>query len=250
MEKEGDILFRDYDEGNLTESESKAFEDRLMNDPIFKSEFDNYELGKLAGERLLYNEARASVINAQSTELTNVQKNSNSRKVYLWIAGTAAAIILGLFSIFSLSSTIDTNEIYASNYDPPGISVNRSTQPSDSILNDLIHSYVLEEYSDVIVNYENLDSIHQIENTYKRMLAHAYINTNEENKALSILRQTSTTESRNEKILDQWYMGLVFLKFENLDSAQYYFEMVNEDLTFNYHDDTEEILRQIKKLRL
>ncbi|WP_235297951.1 hypothetical protein [Portibacter marinus] len=247
MDQENDIQFRKYFEGSLSTDEKKEFEAQLASDDAFRMDYEDYQLGQLAGERLHYLEVKNRVRKVRSRTQLKVEKQSSLKKLKYWITLAASTAAIVAFFTISTIRNADPNVLYAKYYEPPTVSINRAADEEQFDKNQLISAYQNNDFKTVINNFERLDSVDQSSLRMRRMLAHAFHNTNNNIEAIKILQETSARGSTDEKVLDQWYLGLIHVQEGQMDSAVYYLEEVVRVDSFLYHKNAERLLNAIIK---
>ena len=111
-------------------------------------------------------------------------------------------------------------------------------------------SFAKEEWNEAINNIEKLDSSQKAQPGTQKILAHALLNGDRESDAIVIFKQliSNITPTTSQDL--EWYLGLSYLKTENLDSSFVYFTKVeNGSKEYSNFGKATSLLLKIQQLK-
>ena len=161
----------------------------------------------------------------------------------LAIAATLAFLIVTYFALTSVI-TPDPTALYAENFEPYAYqSVTRGDVAASDNTAAAYALYANGQYAEAAAAFERL--IPDSENALKDKfyLGNAYLSAGEAQKAIPLFKEI-IQESDSMKALAQWYLGLSYLKTDNVEAAKEAFEQVKAAGQIHAEDATR-ILKQL-----
>ncbi len=158
----------------------------------------------------------------------------------------AAVICIGLLSWWLLSpSNTSTNDIYVSNYAPYKVLNNVRDAAQNAVVDQAWENYRAGNFEAAYLALEKLDNS-EIDG---QILIAKAISLNEmglTNKAISTL--AIVIENKDPFLLDlaNWYIGLFYLKSDNIPQAKYFFQQLANDESADKHQAAKEILNSLR----
>ena len=246
MNKETNTLFSKYLLAQLTEAEKLAFEQKLASDAEFNTAFLEHKATMIAGQRIHHNEVKSSV-----ASIIQQERDRNRRLKIRRFAGPIAAVfLLAIAAIFLLKPAPKPDALFAEYYDAPDYSPSRTVSDTVNYLELSKSSFSKEEWNEAINNIEKLDSLQKAQPGTQKILAHALLNGDRENEAISIFKQLVSNSVPTASQDLEWYLGLSYLKTENLDSSLVYFtKVVNGRKESLHFGKATSLLSKIQKLK-
>ncbi len=248
-----------YLDKQMTEKESAEFEIELRNNP------------ELYEEMLLHKEVDASIKDligesmflknlelAHQSYMKNAKENKSSkipiinisRKQFPKLVAAAAILILlsvGAFYMFAPNPNT-ADKLYLSYYSPYEVAgTNRSGNEGEvSLQVKAMQKFEQKEYQNAIKLFDQMNtngSTNISSNFYKGI---AYLELNKPNDAIKSLEIVIKNET-NELTADaEWYLGLAYLKANDIANAKKQFAKVSEKYSF-YKKKADEILLKIQE---
>ncbi len=228
-------IFERYRNGDLSESELREFEARLVYDSEFKEAFEQYVAFEVGIKTHFRNELKSKL---QETDkvLDNPkgQKKNNAKRILIWSTSVAASIIIGvlLFQHFSSSNHVEL----AQQYWPaePGLPVKMSTKGKyDGAMN----AYKLGEFdkANSLLNKISSDTSYY----FQGVIA---FEQNDNTKAKGFFNQIDKNSIYHNNA--QFRLGLISLSEGDLRSAKKIFK-AQMDVKTEFANVSEEILKKI-----
>jgi len=221
MKSDMEKQFSRYLANLMSKEERSTFEQKLASNDELKNEFEEYQIGMVVGERIQYLELKDKVAQIMDREDSKKENNSDDKgKVFnlrniKYLTGLIAAMFL-IFFIFKetmiTEETQNGNEIFAANYtyvdeDFRGEIPDSATDKSPS------STYTPEELEQPYFNRE---------------LGHRFIKAEIIDSAVFSFKNAvslSISDSEDEAKA-HWYLGLLYCKLEQPDSAKHYLRKV------------------------
>lgn len=218
--------FKNYYNNRLTTTERLAFEKELELDKKLATAYDDFAESLIIAESLGVRDLMKEVV---------TERQSSKPKIARLVISTlavAASLIAGFF-IFSPSKP-DGNELfkqYFSKY-PDLYSVRAGT--NNETLDKGLNAYKTEDFEVALDAFRNLNTDNDTIRLYLGT-THLYLGQLEE--AQSTLKLIESPLFQETKL---WYLGLSYLKSNQLDSLSFYFEPLRG--TSTYGERVREIL--------
>jgi hypothetical protein len=251
MNKEDLDIIDEYLAGTLSQENAKAFKERLQTDAKFKDEFDQIKLIiagiKYAGKIKTLNKIKQ--IENTLPEINIGHKQQVSLKLNRWYL-VAAAILFMILSMWFLiprkAQKYTTIALYESYFEPyPNVAypVTRYEEQNLTLIQKAFVEYDKKNYSEAIRLFKCSPDYAKNQTTVF-YLAVASLANNDSKQAtqllLSLLQQNPVL---NDKV--QWYLGMCYLKENNIDSAITFFK----DLSETENAYTQRAILILKKLK-
>lgn len=216
--------------------ELKTFEDKLNSDQAFKSQVEDVktllfgiEFQSLKEELNIFHE---SIINKENEKPSSKVISLNFRKI-----AVAAVIIIAAGSFWFLNQN-SNNKLYANYFTPdPGLATTMS-ETSNFEFYDAMVNYKQGDYKTAISKWEELYNIKPKNDTLNYFLGVAQMANKNEDKAISYLEKVTSLSDSNFKNEAYYYLGLAYLKNDNL-------ELAKKNLTFSTVDNSKALLSEL-----
>ncbi len=206
-----------YLEGNLSEQERIAFEERLLHDETLQQQVAEMKLMR-AGIRQASRHAALQKLKALEETLPAV----NSSRLNLW-SGTwlqvAAVLLIGFLTYIFWPFSVDEQELFATHFEAyPNIIMPtvRGEVANDSTLKALaFRAYDQKQYEEAALLFNRMESKDANILFY---LSNCYLALNQPTKALPLLESVLN----NYDVFDEqaeWYLAICLLKLEERERA-------------------------------
>ncbi len=243
MKEDLDKLFSQYLLGELSAEEKLEFEKNLENDADFKDKFDDYRIGMIAGERIQYKELESKV--------NSIIKDEKERKKQRNLKLIVGLIILLLSAVAIFYYTSKENNqpefLYATYYKAPPYSVERGNSELDTI-QQMKSNFAKTNWPWIIEFESKLSASQKTLPIIQSMIAHALLNANENEKAISLFKQIANNSDSTDLADNLYYIGLSYLKIREIDSSLVYLnKAISSKSYFPDKKDAETIIDKLKK---
>ena len=246
MDKEANTIFSKYLLEQLTEAEKLAFEQRLASDADFKAAFLEHKAAMIAGQRIHHNEIRTSV----SSIIQQERSKNRTLKIRRMIGPIAAVFLLAIVALFLLNPDPEPDALFAEYYEDPSYSPSRNVSDTIDYLELSKASYAKKEWNEAINNIEKLDSSRKAQSETQKILAHALLNGGREVEAVPVFKQLIRNTTPTTSLDLEWYLGLSYLKAENIDSSLVYFtKILNGSEESLHYKEAKSLTSKIQKLK-
>lgn len=147
----------------------------------------------------------------------------------------AAVLIMGLFIGYEYTNT-NSNQIYSSVYQSYEVNTSRSAVEKIPT-HQMLEQFSKKDYAAVIYTYKSLTNTN---NREKFLTAYAYHETKEYAAAIDLLQQIlihnqqSNTRLYNDEA--EFYLGLSYLKINDIENSLLYFEPIIADPEHTFHN--------------
>lgn len=223
MEKE--TLIQKYFNATLTLKEQALFTNLLNNDVDFKKEFEEFKNLKLA----IRDEERIA-LKTEFKKIDAVKKVSLFSK-FMVAASLAFLLSVGSYFMFK-DNTVTNKELFANNF-KVSINVMHPVVRGKENISKIEKAFVYYENGDFTQFIKTMEASNYKNKDYNFYIANAYIANKNYKEAKLVLEDY--LQYKNAKFITKshWYLGLVYLKLEDLNSAKKEFEKVTENGDFN-----------------
>lgn len=208
-------LFEEYLENQLSLEEKERFEQRLKNDPVFLSEFENYKTLQLDMQQWYQTESHRLQLKQTIKRITN---ESNTKAIvkpmrwYLWRAAVVVVILTGLLWWFLTPPGSKSNsELFAEYSAGENISIFRGSN-TDSLWEKASSFLYDKKYSETILVLQQIiatgkDSSQEA----TAYLGYCFMQMNNDSRAEAIFTDTIFKQKEiANRVL--WYKALLYLK--------------------------------------
>lgn len=206
-----------YLEGNLSEQERAAFEEKLLHDQILQEQVAEMKLIR-AGIKHVSRKAALQKFKALEQTLPPVSQSRLNLWYSTWLQA-AAILLIGLLAYIFWPISVDEQELFATHFEAyPNIIMPtvRGKVTNDSTIKALaFRAYDQKQYEDAAVLFN------RIENKDVNILfylGNCYLALEQPNKALPLLENVLN----NYDVFDEqaeWYLAICFLKLEERERA-------------------------------
>lgn len=227
-------IFERYRNGDLSESELREFEARLVYDSEFKESFEQYEAIEVGIKTHFRNELKSKLQEVDKAMDNPKEKKNNVKSILIWSTSVAASIIIGvlLFQHFSSSNHVEL----AQQYWPaePGLPVKMSTKGK---YDDAMNAYKLGNYDEATSLLEKISS-----DTSYYFQGVIFFEQNDNTKAKGFFNQIGNSSFYYNNA--QFRLGLISLSEGDLGSAKKIFK-AQVALKTEFSGVSKEILKKI-----
>lgn len=243
MEEKLIALFEAYSSNELSNSEKKAFEDKLNSDSIFKEDFELYiTITKNLASRFA-NEAQEKELRKTLSTLQN-QSKKQAKVVSLFAVKkllVAASIIL-LVSLSVYNFMQKPSYIDFANYDDLSLVVRGSNE--DDTQKKMLEKYFNnKQFNKALPLFESLLKDHPNDNKLILYKGLALLETNEISDAIILFDQLIEKNNPLYNDTATWYKALAYLKNKDYDSCKKELKNLNSDS--DYSDDAKKLLKSL-----
>ena len=243
----------------MTDQEINDFEQELKNNPelydelLLHNDVDS-AIKDLIGENMfLKNLELAHQSYMESIEKERSYKtpifNINPKYLIRYAAAAIVLIVLSVGVYYMISPKTNTaDKLYLSYYTPYEVAgTNRSgNEGEESLQMKAMQKFEQKDYASAIKIFEEIKTngtASLSSNFYKGI---AYLEMNKPNEAIKSLQIVINNEN-NELIADaEWYLGLAYLKANDIANAKKQFKRVSEKYSY-YKNKADEIINKIQK---
>lgn len=229
-------LIETYLENKLEGKELEDFLDRLEKDNLFKEEV---ELHREVNESILDD---CPELRTQIKGLMPGKKHSISRVIGIFSA-LAAIFIIGM-TIFSITSHPRTDKAFENFYQP--YETDLTTRSNDKIESDLKYAYVSYQNKDYKTSFEllkNQDGSVECNCTAMFYLGLSALELNKFTVAETSLQKVSTNSNSYYSLHADWYLSMLYLKYNQPTEAKGYLEQLANSNNF-YTRKAKKILKK------
>ena len=243
-----DILVQ-YLDNELSQEGITNLENQLKHNVIMQQELENLTLAKSAiktyGLKMHVSTIHEEMMNEMAVEKTSSSQQGIVRKLLIISMKVAAAVLIVMLGLGVYQyTTITPDKVFASNYTPYTLGVNRGTVEK----NFIEKSFQKKNYTAVITQFETLKDASSKESF---LAAVAYMETNNYKNAIAAFNNVlSKNTLEKTSILNddaQYYLALSYLKNNNVKLSIPIFEMINKNTNHLYNDKvTSAFMRKLK----
>lgn len=232
----------------LSPEEKKAFELRLENEKALVEELNQQRkiINEIEGFGRIELKSKLKEIHNE-VSINSSKPNTKIRKIIYSIA--AAAIFIGVLSTCWLwTSQAPTNsELYALNFEPYELSLNQRSE-GDITLKNIESLYVDGSYYEVIPLFKNaLDESTLKSSQILLGLGISYLQTKQSTQAIEQFNAILANKDFNYEDEAQWYLGLSYLKLDEINKAKDHLNILASDSSKDHHEAAKVLISQIKK---
>jgi len=229
-----------YINKTLTPEETVAFEKKLKNDSHFKNLVEDIKTMLLGIETQALKEKLEEF--HETLPKTEVLIKKPSRVKYLnlrKLVAIAAVILVSLGSYWFLNNESKSN-LYSKYYSPdPRLPTTMSTT-DDFTFYDAMVNYKRKDYDLAISKWEPLLTKKPENDTLNYFIGSAYLASGKEVQAITHLKKVTQLKESNFKNEAFYYLGLAYLKAENIEFAKKY-------LSHSTFNNSEVILSELEE---
>ena len=208
-----------YHEGEMTATERQAFEQELGSDEQLQQLQADYKVAQSAVDALAYDELRSKLRQMAPSSSQSSTKAASSRKLRFSYRMAIAATVLLLLTVGAYvwwPTTSTPANLAASFYEAPNLSLVRSEQANDHQRTALTTAWQQEDYAYIT---QTLGSSDRLEATETELLAHAYYQQQEWDKAIVSFTTLIRQEDERYAPIARWYRALSYLKQGQTEKA-------------------------------
>lgn len=246
-EKDTDII-ENYLAGTLSAEEQKKVEDRLLTDREFAQRLEIFKMLPHLVSEDVHNFRNELEGIYQEYRQQDAASSTMSRRTFFMAASLALLIsVIGIL-IWLLPSSLTPQEMYATHFTVPADNITvRNDQEISPALQSAMEAYNAQDYATAVAQFED---ILQEDTNNAPVLFYsgvAYLILNENEKAMQNLQKVSETEDTAYALTAHWYLGLAYLKQNNIAQAREIFSSLKESGS-SYAKRADTILQQLEEL--
>ncbi len=232
-----DILVQ-YLDNELSLEDKTNLENQLKHDTVMQQELQNLFLAK-AAIKTYGLKKQVGIIHTEMMNEMVVEKSSPSQKgivrriasISMKVAAAVFIVMLGL-GVYQYA-TITPDKLFASNYNPYTLSVNRG-----AIETNVVEKLFQEKnYTAVITQFETLKEASTKENFLAGV---AYMEANNYKNAITVFNKVLSTNTLNNTSIfnddAQYFLALSYLKNNEVALATPIFEAIHNNANHLYND--------------
>ena len=230
MSNEKNNRIEEYLDGNMSEKESKEFQNAMQEDSKLANDVSIVkEVNQTISQNRKLKEFQKQLDSLNDTYFPMEEENHQSqgvvrqlprRNLRRWLVA-ASILILVVSSIFvwtSHNNGVDSTTLFAAHYEPYGL----GQRGNDSNLNELEQKaafvYNNNNFTEATPLFEELIQIDPSNEKNILRLGSAYLSTNQSQKAVDAFQKIISNPQSALVQTAQWYQALAYLQLEN-DSA-------------------------------
>jgi tetratricopeptide (TPR) repeat protein len=245
-----DILVQ-YLDNELSQEDKSNVENQLKHDNVMQKELENLSLAKSAiktyGLKKHISTIHAEMMNEMIIEKGSLAQKGTVRQlinITMKVAAAVLIVLLGL-GVYQYAS-ITPDKLFASNYKPYALSVNRGLIEKDG----MEKSFQEKNYNAIITQFSLLNESSAKENF---LVGQAYLETNNYKKAIESFKSIMTKNMADGKTTfnddAQYFLALSYLRNHDVKLATPIFEAIHNNVNHLYNDKmTPSFMRNLKIL--
>jgi hypothetical protein len=227
-----------YLDNELSQEDKTNLENQLKHDAVMQQELENLTLAKSAIKTYGLKK-HVGTIHAEMMNELVVEKSSSAQKgivrrmakVSMKVAAALLIVMLGL-GIYQYT-TVTPDKLFASNYTPYSLSVNRGSVETDM----MEKSFQEKDYAAVVAQFETLKNASTKENFLAGV---AYMETNNYNNAITVFKNVLSKNTLNKTAVfnddAEYFLAFSYLKNNDIKLATPIFEAINKNTNHLYND--------------
>lgn len=227
-------LFERYRNGELSDSELREFEARLIYDSEFKDDFEKYEGLEAEIKNHFRNKLKSKFQEMDKMMDNPARKRIHPKRILIWSSAIAACFLIGVLLLqhFSSNKYAQIAEEYWP--DEPGLPVKMSSKGK---YDDAMNAYKLDDFSKAAQLLENIQS--DTSNYFRGVIAYK---TDDSKKAKRCFIQIEKNSVYFHKA--QFRLGLILLSEGDVNSPKKIFK-THVEQNSDFSSVSEEILKKI-----
>jgi TolA-binding protein len=227
-------LFERYRNGDLSNSEFKEFEARLVYDSEFKGDYDHYEALEEGIKAHFRNKLKSKLQEMDKMMDNSAIKRSHPKRILIWSSAVAACLLIGVLVLQRFSS--NKYELIEEEYwtEEAGLPVKMSSKGK---YDDAMNAYKLGEYEKANFLLEKTAS--DTSTYFQGVIAYKLNDYKASKGFFKQIRKTSLYFHNA-----QFRLGLILLSEGDLSSAKRIFEMQKVENNL-FVKEANEILKKI-----
>ena len=245
-------LIEKYLEQKMSADERQQFEKLLKNDPALKEELQLHRQAAavLKGEKV--HELRSVLKDvdknwgAKKDEKKGVARTINFRRV-IAIAATVLLLVMAYQMFFTGGGTISNEQLFADNFQPYQMLLSQrgiSEEEKNVLLENAITAYSKNDFQGASEAFQQLSKSEPDDITYQFYLAVAQLGAKNNDAAINVFSQISSTENNPFKEQSQWYLGLAYLQKGDVENAKKSFTEIQSG-QFKYNE-AQQVLQEFE----
>ncbi|QCK15761.1 tetratricopeptide repeat protein [Mangrovivirga cuniculi] len=229
MEYDSEILLIEaYFEDRLTPDEKKEFEQRRLEDFDFQKKVEDY----LSIFRSIKESEKEDFQNKLKDWDDEIGSKSKTTKFPAYMKYAAIIILLiipiGLWQLGYFSNDLSTNEAYITYYSPYEDVITQRNGDQVSLFLEGMEEYNNKNYEKAIEILSSFTAENPQSDMAKIYLGISYLETDENNAAISIFSDLKSNANGLPKELSHWYLAMAYLKTDNIVEAKNLLNSISE----------------------
>jgi len=243
-----DEQFSKYLENLMSKEERNSFENELATNEELNNEFEEYQIGMIAGKRIQYLELKDKVsqiiVEEDSKKGDSKIINLNFRRLVR--AMPAAVLVLLVIALGYISTTEKSGvEIYSQHIVAP--SFHKLRGDSENNMDRAISKYAEGSFDSVLIIIDQMPEIERNQASVQRLRGHAYIAKEDVNSAMIAFKQSISEIESVDHLEAYWNIGRLYTKNEQYDSTLTYLNKVAQSkYKSDYKDPAKKMLSEIR----
>jgi tetratricopeptide (TPR) repeat protein len=207
-----------YHADEMAPDEQQAFEDQMSSDKKLQNLQADYEVAQSAVDALAYDELRSKLRQmTEPSQSSTRAANSGKTRFSFRLAIAATVLLLLVAGTYLWWPTPSTPAALASSfYEAPNFSLERSEQTNDDQRTALTTAWQREDYAYIT---QTLGGSDRLELTETQLLAHAYYQQQEWEKAIALFTTLIDQDDERYAPLARWYRALSYLQQDQTTKA-------------------------------
>jgi hypothetical protein len=229
----------------LSPEEKKAFESQLESDDSLREKVMLQQTAMKSIEGLGRIELKSKL--QQIHQEVRDENNSGSNLRFLIYKFSAAAAFIGLilFSWLWINQSPSSLDLYAKNFEIYELNLNQRSGDNDTYTS-LEKLYSNENYSEAIPLFQEIlnNSSSKSSEIYLG-LGISFLKIDQPTKAIVQFEEILKNKDFNFEDEARWYLGLAYLKLDDVPNAKNYFSILGSDSNNDHHKEAISILSQL-----
>ena len=242
-----------YLDGELSESEKQWFENEIISDSDLAKDIELHREVNAAIRETDVLKFRRKLDKIHATIEPEYQRSLTHKVIRSKYSRIAAASIVILFAVGMLlgnmpGQPVDSDKLFQRYYETPEFSdIVRSDLAIDRLYLEAITCYADKQFTEAVELFERVVQIDK--NNMKAYLAAGISNIETNQPAKAEKSFETVIEQKDNLYVDQanWYLGLCYLKMNNLEDAEKQFDMIASDDRSYKQAMAKKILKKLDK---
>jgi len=227
LDKENNKI-ENYLDGNMSKKEQRGFEKSIQKDARLAKEVAVVQ----EVNETISQEAKLKAFKEQLSILGDsyfpVEKEGqivrplHNRRPRRWLVAASILIIAvsGVFIWSLLNDDLDTEELFATNYEPYRLGQRSNVADGDEVEQQATEAYNNNDFNQAIPLFEKFLVTNSSNEKNILRLGSAYLSTNQAQKAIDIFQPIIANPESALVQAAQWYQALAYLQLENTAEAK------------------------------
>lgn len=243
-----DGQFSRYLANLMSEEERTSFEKELVENEELRNEFEEYQIGMMAGKRIQYLQLKDTVSKIIEEEDS---KHRDSKIIKLsrsqLIRSAAAAVIVLCFIAlgYIFISKKSGSEIYAQHIVSPSFKKVRGD--NDNLVDIAINKFEEREFDSVLILINQMPDIERNQPYVQKLKGYTYTAQNDFDSAILSFKNATTEPESIDHLEAYWNIGNLYTRNEQYDSTLTYLnKIVDSKYKSDYKKSAKKLASEIK----